>query len=93
MSDVQQNCSGAGATRASELDAPPDSEGPSSPIDAILASDAARAQAAAHGVTNGNGQTRFATAGANGESSKGTLADRIRALQSRASRIAQPSGA
>jgi chromosome segregation ATPase len=66
-------------------------EGPSSPIDAILASDAARS--AAHGVTNGNGQTRFAAAGANCESSKGTLADRIRALQSRASRIAQPSGA
>jgi chromosome segregation ATPase len=68
-------------------------EGPSSPIDAILASDAARSQAATHGVTNGNGQPRFAAAGANGEGSKGTLADRIRALQSRASRIAQPSGA
>ena len=63
-------------------------EGPSSPIDAILASDAARSQPAAHGATNGN---RLAAAGANGESSKGTLADRIRALQSRASRIAQPS--
>jgi chromosome segregation ATPase len=65
-------------------------EGPNSPIDAILASDTARLQAAAHGVTNG---TRFAAAGANGDSSKGSLADRIRALQSRASRVAQPSGA
>jgi chromosome segregation ATPase len=68
-------------------------EGPSSPIDEILASDAARSQPAAHGATNGNGQTRFAAAGASGESSKGTLADRIRALQSRASRIAHSSGA
>ena len=63
-------------------------EGPSSPIDAILASDAARSQPAAHGATNGN---RLAATSANGESSKGTLADRIRALQSRTSRIAQPS--
>jgi chromosome segregation ATPase len=68
-------------------------EGPSSPIDEILASDAARSQPAAHGATSGNGQTRFAAAGANSETSKGTLADRIRALQSRASRIAHPSGA
>jgi hypothetical protein len=68
-------------------------EGPSSPIDAILASDAARSQPAAHGATNGNGQTRFAAAGTNSETSKGTLADRIRALQSRASRIAHSSGA
>jgi chromosome segregation ATPase len=67
-------------------------EGPSSPIDAILASDAARAQAAAHGTTSGNGQPLLAAAGADGESSKGTLADRIRALQSRASRIGQASG-
>ena len=67
-------------------------EGPSSPIDAILASDAARAQTAAHGTTSGNGQPRLAAAGADGESSKGTLADRIRALQSRASRIEQASG-
>jgi chromosome segregation ATPase len=67
-------------------------EGPSSPIDEILASDAARSQPAAHGATNGNAQTRFAAAGANSETSKGTLADRIRALQSRASRIAHPSG-
>jgi chromosome segregation ATPase len=49
-------------------------EGPGSPIDAILASDAARPQATALG-----------------EKSKGSLADRIRALQNRASRIAQPS--
>ena len=64
-------------------------EGPSSPIEAILASEPARPGAAsANSATNGN---RFAAAGADGETSKGSLADRIRALQSRASRVAQPS--
>ena len=61
-------------------------EGPGSPIDAILASDTARPAA-----------TPLApAAGENGEiavNGKGTLADRIRALQSRASRLPQPSRA
>src|SRR5439155_2410168 len=52
-------------------------EGPSSPIEAILATDAARSQAATQGVASGNGPTRFAAAGATEESSKGSLADRI----------------
>jgi chromosome segregation ATPase len=63
-------------------------EGPGSPIDTILSSDAGRAAAASNG-TNG---TPSIAPGA-GEPSKGTLADRIRALQGRASRAPQPSGA
>jgi chromosome segregation ATPase len=57
-------------------------EGPTSPIDAILAADTSRPH------VPGNG-----TFAANGEGSKGTLADRIRALQSRTARVPQPSGA
>jgi chromosome segregation ATPase len=56
-------------------------EGPGSQVDAILASDAAR-----------TASVPLAPMAA-GESSKGSLADRIRALQSRASRVAQPSNA
>ena len=65
-------------------------EGPGSPIDVILASDVGRSPAPVNG--NGHGDKRFAAIPANGES-KGTLADRIRALQGRASRVPQPSGA
>ncbi len=65
-------------------------EGPGSPIDAILASDTARPTAPANG--NGHGPGRFAAIPTPGES-KGTLADRIRALQGRASRLPQPSSA
>src|SRR5262249_62321543 len=55
-------------------------EGPSSPIDAILAGDPTRV----NGGVNGHG-----TGGApNGESANASLADRIRALQSRAPRAA-----
>jgi chromosome segregation ATPase len=62
-------------------------EGPGNPIDAILAGDAARPHA--NGAANGsNGHAPLASG-----DSKGTLADRIRALQTRASRGAQPSGA
>lgn len=50
-------------------------EGPSSPIEAILASDAGRSR--------GNGAKPAADIEANGGSPKGSLADRIRALQSR----------
>ncbi len=67
-------------------------EGPSSPIEAILAADAARPLAASKGAlpSNGNGEKLFPI-GANGDTAKGTLADRIRALQGRASRVPQPS--
>jgi chromosome segregation ATPase len=65
-------------------------EGPGSPIDAILASEAPRMPAAANIHGNGNGERLFIPPGANGEG-RGSLADRIRALQKRASRIGQPS--
>jgi chromosome segregation ATPase len=57
-------------------------EGPQSPIDAILKADTGRPA-----VVNG-GAPSIAPGGAE---SKGTLADRIRALQGRASRVAQAS--
>jgi chromosome segregation ATPase len=59
-------------------------EGPNSPIDAILAAETARtrAPAAAPDIPGGGPNVAPAT------SSNGNLADRIRALQSRASRIA-----
>ena len=59
-------------------------EGPESPIENILSADAGRA-AMAPGATNGNGTPSIAPSGTE---SKGTLADRIRALQGRASRVA-----
>jgi chromosome segregation ATPase len=64
-------------------------EGPESPIETILSADAGRA-AVAPGATNGTGTPSIAPSAAE---SKGTLADRIRALQGRASRVPQPSGA
>src|SRR5262249_50202204 len=55
-------------------------EGPGSTIDSMLASETPRVQAPPlHG--NGHG-----SAGANGESGRGSLSDRIRALQNRAAR-------
>jgi chromosome segregation ATPase len=63
-------------------------EGPQSPIEAILSADSARPAVAPNG-TNGASPSITPDAGA----SKGTLADRIRALQSRASRVPQPSQA
>jgi chromosome segregation ATPase len=63
-------------------------EGPQSPIEAILSADAAR-PAVAPNATNGASPSIAPDAGV----SKGTLADRIRALQSRASRMPQPSQA
>ena len=63
-------------------------EGPQSPIEAILSADAAR-PAVAPNATNGASPSIAPDAGV----SKGTLADRIRALQSRASRVPQPSQA
>ncbi len=64
-------------------------EGPSSPIETILAAEVPRPAAIGNG-THGNGVPSIAP---NGGESKGTLADRIRALQGRASRVPQPSGA
>ena len=63
-------------------------EGAESPIEAILNSDAGRPAVAPNG-TNGVSPSIAPQGG----ESKGTLADRIRALQGRASRVPQPSGA
>jgi hypothetical protein len=63
-------------------------EGAASPIEAILNSDAGRPAVAPNG-TNGVSPSIAPQGG----ESKGTLADRIRALQGRASRVPQPSGA
>jgi len=62
-------------------------EGPQSPIDAILKADSSRPLAA----TGTNGASP--SIAPQGGESRGTLADRIRALQGRASRVPQPSGA
>jgi chromosome segregation ATPase len=61
-------------------------EGPASPIAAILNGDAAHAA----GAPKGNGAS--APIAPHLEESKGTLADRIRALQSRASQVPQARG-
>ncbi len=61
-------------------------EGPGSPIDTILAGDAGRATTVPLAPA-ASGDKR------NGESAKGSLADRMRALQSRASQVPQPSRA
>jgi chromosome segregation ATPase len=62
-------------------------EGPGSPIDAILAGDAGRATAVPLAPTaNADGDKRT-----KGDNAKGSLADRMRALQSRASQVPQPS--
>jgi chromosome segregation ATPase len=66
-------------------------EGPTSPIDAILAADSDVPHSGANGNRTGD-KLRAATPDG-GESSKGSLADRIRALQSRTARVPQPSGA
>ena len=72
-------------------------EGPSSPIEAILAGEAGRAHGGANAGTNGtasemgNGEKLIGAITANGGSQKASLADRIRALQSRRTRVAQPS--
>jgi hypothetical protein len=70
-------------------------EGPSSPIDAILAGEAGLAQGSAYAGANGTASEKGSGEKpigitANG-SQKGSLADRIRALQSRRTRVAQPS--
>jgi chromosome segregation ATPase len=62
-------------------------EGPASPIVSILNSDAGHST----GAANGNGAS--VSIAPNIGETKGTLADRIRALQSRASQVPQASGA
>jgi chromosome segregation ATPase len=70
-------------------------EGPSSPIEAILAGEAALAPTfgGANGTAGeeGNGERLTEAITANGASQKASLADRIRALQNRRTRVAQPS--
>jgi chromosome segregation ATPase len=67
-------------------------EGPSSPIEAILAGEAGPAHGT-NGTANeqGNGEKLLGAIATNGDGHKGSLADRIRALQSRRTRVAQPS--
>ena len=55
-------------------------EGPGSPIDTILA-------APEHPAANGAAKPVTPAANTNGEDGKGSLADRIRALQARSSRL------
>src|SRR3954452_8250514 len=64
-------------------------EGPTSPIDAILADDNAPPPSPANGTRVGN--KVLAAVSDSGGTSKGSLADRIRALQSRTTRVPQPS--
>jgi chromosome segregation ATPase len=67
-------------------------EGPSSPIEAILAGEAGPAYGTNGTASDkGNGDRLIGAIAANGESQKASLADRIRALQSRRTRVAQPS--
>jgi chromosome segregation ATPase len=68
-------------------------EGPNSPIEAILAGEAGPALAGPNGAAGerGNGEKPFGAMAAHGEGERGSLADRIRALQSRRTRVAQPS--
>jgi hypothetical protein len=68
-------------------------EGPSSPIEAILAGEAGSAHGGANGTASekGNGEKLIGAITANGGSQKGSLADRIRALQNRRAGVAQPS--
>jgi hypothetical protein len=67
-------------------------EGPSSPIEAILAGEASLAPGGANGTAGdrGNGENLGSAITANGGTQKGSLADRIRALQSRRTQLAQP---
>jgi hypothetical protein len=66
-------------------------EGPTSPIDAILAADTDPLHSPANGIRNGD--KLLAAIPDGGDSPKGSLADRIRALQSRTARVPQTSGA
>jgi chromosome segregation ATPase len=65
-------------------------EGPASPIETILATETPRPHPLVNGTTGGNGSNGEAAPAkiAEPQDARGTLADRIRALQSRASRVA-----
>ncbi|HWF96903.1 MAG TPA: hypothetical protein VG291_18275 [Xanthobacteraceae bacterium] len=67
-------------------------EGPSSPIEAILAGETGRPHGGGNGAAGdkGNGEKLIGAISANG-SQKASLADRIRALQNRRTQVAQPS--
>ena len=68
-------------------------EGPTSPIEAILAGESGLAHGGSNGTGSekGNGEKLLGAITANGGAQKGSLADRIRALQNRRTRVAQPS--
>jgi chromosome segregation ATPase len=68
-------------------------EGPSSPIEAILAGEAGLAPGLGNGATGdkGNGEKLLGAIAAKAGGQSGSLADRIRALQNRRTRVAQPS--
>jgi chromosome segregation ATPase len=73
-------------------------EGPGSPIDKMLASDAHRTAAVAlvqagAQAANAGAEPRAGTTATNGEGSTDSLADRMRALQRRAAQAAQPGRA
>jgi chromosome segregation ATPase len=65
-------------------------EGPNSPIEAILAGEAGLAHGVPDGTASekGNGEKLVGAITANSGSQKGSLADRIRALQNRRTRVA-----
>jgi chromosome segregation ATPase len=68
-------------------------EGPTSPIEAILAGESGLAHGGSNDTASetGNGEQLLGAITANGGGQKGSLADRIRALQNRRTRVAQPS--
>jgi chromosome segregation ATPase len=68
-------------------------EGPTSPIESILAAESDFAHGGSNGTSSekGNGEKLLGAITANGGAQKGSLADRIRALQNRRTRVAQPS--
>jgi chromosome segregation ATPase len=65
-------------------------EGPGSPIEAILAGEAGPARGTGNGMAGGD-KKLIGEIGPNGGTQKGSLADRIRALQSRRSTVSQAS--
>jgi chromosome segregation ATPase len=68
-------------------------EGPGSPIEAILAGEAGLAPGLGNGAAGekGNGEKLLGAISAKAGGQSGSLADRIRALQNRRTRVAQPS--
>lgn len=68
-------------------------EGPGSPIDTILAGEAARTPTVPLAPATNPVERALGAVAAMGEGSKGSLADRIRALQNRSARLPEPSRA